>query len=156
MKYPDPELWPVSHLFFFFFFFFLRLLISNTAPSSTESESDSENVKQQKTKHKAKKVRIARALSDISIYCQSRHFPGFTHDGCSPFKIISFSERVSLAMIKQSLQEYINMHKTHLTRVYPAAFRINSNNYDPHHHWAGGAQVVALNYQCYGMSREAP
>ncbi|KAG0286714.1 Phospholipase C [Linnemannia gamsii] len=115
--------------------------------SERESESDSDGAKKPKTK--TKKVRIARALSDITIYCQSRHFPGFTHDGCSPHKIISFSERVSLRLAKQTLQEYINMNKSHLTRVYPAGFRINSTNYDPHHHWAGGCQVVALNYQSY-------
>ncbi|KAF9539096.1 Phospholipase C [Mortierella hygrophila] len=115
--------------------------------SERESESDSESVKKPKTK--SKKVRIARALSNITIYCQSRHFPGFTHDGCSPHKIISFSERVSLRLAKQTLQEYINMNKSHLTRVYPAGFRISSTNYDPHHHWAGGCQVVALNYQSY-------
>ncbi|KAF9145806.1 Phospholipase C [Linnemannia schmuckeri] len=115
--------------------------------SERESESDSESVKKPKTK--SKKVRIARALSNITIYCQSRHFPGFTHDGCSPHKIISFSERVSLRLAKQNLQEYINMNKSHLTRVYPAGFRINSTNYDPHHHWAGGCQVVALNYQSH-------
>jgi phosphatidylinositol phospholipase C delta len=93
---------------------------------------------------------ISRALSDIAIYCQSRHFPGFTHDGCSPHKIISFSERVSLRLAKQTLQEYTNLNKSHLTRVYPAGFRINSTNYDPHHHWAAGCQVVALNYQSHG------
>ncbi|KAF9983263.1 Phospholipase C [Mortierella antarctica] len=117
--------------------------------SERESESDSDGVKSSKPKTKSKKIRIARALSDITIYCQSRHFPGFSHDGCSPHKIISFSERVSLRMCKQSLQDYINMNKSHLTRVYPAGFRINSTNYDPHHHWAAGAQVVALNYQSY-------
>lgn len=119
----------------------------------TESESDSDGVKSSKPKTKSKKIRIARALSDITIYCQSRHFPGFSHDGCSPHKIISFSERVSLRMCKQFLQDYINMNKSHLTRVYPAGFRINSTNYDPHHHWAAGAQVVALNYQSYGKSQ---
>ncbi|KAG0352037.1 hypothetical protein BC939DRAFT_505190 [Gamsiella multidivaricata] len=117
--------------------------------SERESEGDSDSVKQHKSKTKSKKIRIARALSDITIYCQSRHFPGFTHDGCSPHKIISFSERVSLRLGKQSLQEYINLNKSHLTRVYPAGFRINSTNYDPHHHWAAGAQVVALNYQSH-------
>ncbi|KAG0052465.1 Phospholipase C [Gryganskiella cystojenkinii] len=117
--------------------------------SERESESDSDSVKQPKQKQKAKKVRIARALSDITIYCQSRHFPGFSHDGCSPFKVISFSERVSLKLAKQSLQEYINLNKSHLTRVYPAGFRINSTNYDPHHHWAAGCQIVALNYQVH-------
>ncbi|KAI1316363.1 Phospholipase C [Mortierella claussenii] len=115
--------------------------------SERESESDSETAKQKKSK--TKKVRIAQALSDITIYCQSRHFPGFVHNACSPHKIISFSERVSLRLGKQSLQEYINLNKSHLTRVYPAGFRINSTNYDPHHHWAAGAQVVALNYQSH-------
>ncbi|GJJ77849.1 phosphatidylinositol phospholipase C, delta [Entomortierella parvispora] len=115
--------------------------------SERESESDSDSVKQPHAKQKTKKVHIARALSNITVYCQSRHFPGFTHDGCSPFKIISFSERVSLRLGKSTLQEYINLNKTHLTRVYPAGFRINSTNYDPHHHWAAGCQIVALNYQ---------
>ncbi|KAG0321243.1 Phospholipase C [Podila horticola] len=116
--------------------------------SERESENDSDSAKQPKSKSKSKKkIRIARALSDITIYCQSRHFPGFTHDGCQPYKIISFSERVSLRLGKQNLQEYINMNKSHLVRVYPAGFRINSTNYDPHHHWAAGCQVVALNYQ---------
>ncbi|KAG0300307.1 Phospholipase C [Dissophora globulifera] len=124
--------------------------------SERESESDSDSMKQ-KTKTKSKKVRIARALSDITVYCQSRHFSGFTHDGCQPYKIISFSERVSLRLAKQSLQEFINMNKSHLTRIYPAGFRINSTNYDPHHHWAAGSQVVALNYQSYdrGMQMNA-
>ncbi|KAF9113851.1 Phospholipase C [Mortierella sp. AM989] len=117
--------------------------------SEKESESDSDSSKYRKPKTTTKKVRIAKELSDITVYCQSRHFPGFTHEGCSPFKIISFSERVSLRLAKQSLQEYINLNKNHLTRVYPAGFRINSTNYDPHHHWAAGAQVVALNYQSY-------
>ncbi|KAF9348807.1 Phospholipase C [Mortierella sp. AD094] len=125
--------------------------------SEKESESDSESGKVSKPKTKTKKVRVARALSDITIYCQSRHFSGFSHEGCSPFKIVSLSERVSLRLAKQSLQEYINMNKTHLTRTYPAGFRINSNNYDPHHHWAAGAQIVALNYQSYdrGMQMNA-
>lgn len=116
--------------------------------SEREGESDSESVKHQKSKGKTKKVRVARALSDMTVYCQSRHFPGFSHEGCSPCKIVSFSERASLSKTKQ-LQEYINWNKTHMTRIYPAGFRINSNNYDPHHHWAAGAQVVALNYQSY-------
>ncbi|KAF8982451.1 Phospholipase C [Entomortierella lignicola] len=118
--------------------------------SESDTESDSEGAKRPYLKKKQpKKVRIAKALSDITIYCQSRHFPGFTHDACSPFKVVSLSERVSLRYAKQSLQEYINMNKTHLTRIYPAGFRINSANYDPHHHWAAGNQIVALNYQSY-------
>ncbi|KAF8927970.1 Phospholipase C [Dissophora ornata] len=117
--------------------------------SEKEGESDSESVKPRKTKTKTKKVTLARSLSDLAIYCQSRHFPGFTHEGCSPFKIISFSERVSTRLGKQSQQEYINLNKTHLTRIYPAGFRINSTNYDPHNHWSSGAQVVALNYQTH-------
>ncbi|KAG0201636.1 Phospholipase C [Mortierella sp. GBA30] len=124
-------------------------LTDTESESERESESDSDGVKQPKTKTKSKKVSIARALSDITIYCQSRHFPGFNHDACSPHKIISFSERVSLRHCKQSPQEYINMNKSHLTRVYPAGFRINSTNYDPHHHWAAGVQIVALNYQSH-------
>ncbi|KAG0004216.1 Phospholipase C [Entomortierella chlamydospora] len=126
-----------------------ELSTDTESESEKESESDSEGAKVQKPKTKTKKVRVARALSDITIYCQSRHFSGFSHEDCSPYKIVSLSERVSLRLAKQSLQEYINMNKTHLTRTYPAGFRINSTNYDPHNHWAAGAQIVALNYQSY-------
>ncbi|KAG0227445.1 Phospholipase C [Actinomortierella wolfii] len=118
--------------------------------SESESERDSEGEESNKSsKAKKAKVRIAKALSDITIYCQSRHFKGWSHDHCMPNKIISFSERVSLGHVNKSLQEYINFNKTHLTRVYPAGFRINSTNYDPHQHWAAGCQIVALNYQNY-------
>ncbi|KAF9429454.1 Phospholipase C [Entomortierella beljakovae] len=125
--------------------------------SEKESESDSDNAKNQLPKTKSKKARIARALSDITVYCKSRHFPGYIHDECQPYKIISFSERVSLRHASKNLQEYINMNKSHLTRVYPAGFRINSTNYDPHNHWAAGCQVVALNYQNFdrGMHMNA-
>ncbi len=38
----------------------------------------------------------------------------------------------------------------HMTRVYPSATRINSNNYSPALYWTLGCQMVALNYQTNG------
>ncbi|KAF9161731.1 Phospholipase C [Actinomortierella ambigua] len=137
-----------------------KILIKSKVQSETEhqveSESESESERESEgeesvkvPKAKKAKIRIAKALSDITIYCQSRHWKGWSHEHCMPNKIISFSERVSLRHVKQSLQDYTNFNKTHLTRVYPAGFRINSTNYDPHQHWSAGCQVVALNYQNY-------
>lgn len=34
-----------------------------------------------------------------------------------------------------------------LARIYPAALRVESTNYDPSEAWAHGCQVVALNVQ---------
>jgi phosphatidylinositol phospholipase C delta len=38
-----------------------------------------------------------------------------------------------------------------MSRVYPHGTRLTSKNYLPHHFWAMGAQLVALNWQTCGM-----
>ena len=38
-----------------------------------------------------------------------------------------------------------------LLRVYPGAMRVDSSNYDPAPLWAAGVQMVALNYQTWGV-----
>ena len=39
-------------------------------------------------------------------------------------------------------------HATCLTRVYPAATRVWSSNFDTFPLWGAGVQLAALNYQC--------
>lgn len=42
---------------------------------------------------------------------------------------------------------FIRHNQSHLSRVYPAGFRVSSSNYEPQEMWAAGCQIVALNYQ---------
>lgn len=43
-----------------------------------------------------------------------------------------------------------SFNTAHLSRIYPAATRINSSNYNPAYYWMYGCQMVALNYQTNG------
>ena len=47
----------------------------------------------------------------------------------------------------QNCKIFNEYHRTQLSRVYPAARRIDSSNYDPIKFWNSGIQMVALNYQ---------
>ncbi|CAG8769800.1 24921_t:CDS:2, partial [Gigaspora rosea] len=51
---------------------------------------------------------------------------------------------------KQSDKAALIQHNmSHLTRIYPWGFRVNSANYEPHHQWIAGNQLVALNAQIF-------
>ena len=41
-------------------------------------------------------------------------------------------------------------NRTHLTRAYPKGIRLTSTNFQPHHLWAVGVQMVAVNWQTFG------
>ena len=43
-----------------------------------------------------------------------------------------------------------------LARIYPAALRVESTNYDPSEAWAHGCQVVALNVQVSVRDSDPP
>lgn len=47
--------------------------------------------------------------------------------------------------------DLIKHTKTHVVRTYPKGLRLNSTNYEPHRFWAAGAQLVAINWQTFGM-----
>lgn len=38
-------------------------------------------------------------------------------------------------------------HRVQISRVYPKAQRVNSDNYDPVRMWNVGSQMIALNFQ---------
>ena len=66
-------------------------------------------------------------------------------------EMVSFSELGINKHIKKSATALIKMDTKVLSRIYPQALRIASDNYDPTPSWNTGAQVVALNYQDYGL-----
>jgi phosphatidylinositol phospholipase C delta len=70
-----------------------------------------------------------------------------------PEHMFSLSENTINRLMKASgvLRELIEHTQTHLVRIYPKGIRVNSTNYEPHRYWAAGAQVVAINWQTFGM-----
>ncbi|CAG8730326.1 15882_t:CDS:10, partial [Funneliformis caledonium] len=99
------------------------------------------------------KSRVSKALSDLVIYCSAVKFKGFDYhrEKSMYYHMSSFSERVSNRLCKTEKQSFIQHNSRHLSRIYPAGFRISSSNYEPHLHWMVGSQMVALNYQTFGM-----
>jgi phosphatidylinositol phospholipase C delta len=68
----------------------------------------------------------------------------------APEHIFSLSENAANKLVKANMNELITHTHLHLVRVYPKGTRVNSSNYQPHRYWAGGCQVVALNWQTVG------
>lgn len=65
-------------------------------------------------------------------------------------EMFSVSEKVAKKLLRSTPADFIKHNRTHLSRVYPQGTRISSSNYLPHHYWAMGCHLVALNWQTYG------
>ncbi|ORX89142.1 PLC-like phosphodiesterase [Basidiobolus meristosporus CBS 931.73] len=126
----------------------VRSELSEEVVSSSDSEAASES------KPKTKKVKVAKALSDLVVYCKAVHFQGFDGVERRFDEISSFKEHTSLKFCEEDFGKYIKYNQLQLSRIYPSGTRVNSSNYDPTPHWAAGCQVVALNYQTYDRSMD--
>uniref|UniRef100_A0A8C0G272 Phosphoinositide phospholipase C n=1 Tax=Chelonoidis abingdonii TaxID=106734 RepID=A0A8C0G272_CHEAB len=94
------------------------------------------------------KLKLAKELSDIVIYCKSVHFQGFDNT-TSPrpfYEMSSFTESKAQKLV----QDFIHHNIRHLSRVYPAGWRTDSSNYNPVDLWNVGCQIIALNFQTPG------
>ncbi|XP_061569839.1 1-phosphatidylinositol 4,5-bisphosphate phosphodiesterase delta-1a isoform X1 [Cololabis saira] len=125
---------------------------NNTIEEDTVSEEDEaadckEN--DQKAKPKKSKIKLAKALSDIVIYCKSVHFNGFEHarDNLNFYEMSSYKESKALNLAETSATSFIHHNMDKLSRIYPAGSRTDSSNYNPVPMWNVGCQIVALNFQ---------
>ena len=74
----------------------------------------------------------------------------------APEHLFSLSEVTALKILKGhgatgGIQDLIKHNQEHLVRIYPVGTRVDSTNYTPHRMWAGGAQLVAINWQTFGL-----
>uniref|UniRef100_A0A8C5A483 Phosphoinositide phospholipase C n=1 Tax=Gadus morhua TaxID=8049 RepID=A0A8C5A483_GADMO len=103
-----------------------------------------------------KKLKLAKELSDMVVYCKSVHFNGFAdaRDNLSFYEMSSFKEGKALELAEESANCYIHHNVDKLSRIYPAGSRTDSSNYNPVPFWNAGCQIVALNFQtrCADMS----
>uniref|UniRef100_A0A673BAT8 Phosphoinositide phospholipase C n=1 Tax=Sphaeramia orbicularis TaxID=375764 RepID=A0A673BAT8_9TELE len=98
---------------------------------------------------KKKKLKLAKELSDMVIYCKSVHFHGFedARQNLSFYEMSSFKEKKAIALAEESANAYIRHNIDKLSRIYPAGTRTDSSNYNPVPLWNAGCQIVALNFQ---------
>uniref|UniRef100_A0A8C4I997 Phosphoinositide phospholipase C n=1 Tax=Dicentrarchus labrax TaxID=13489 RepID=A0A8C4I997_DICLA len=96
-----------------------------------------------------KKLKMAKGLSDMVIYCKSVHFNGFedARKNLSFYEMSSFKEGKALELAEESANAYIRHNVDKLSRIYPAGIRTDSSNYNPVPLWNAGCQIVALNFQ---------
>ncbi|XP_007462781.1 PREDICTED: 1-phosphatidylinositol 4,5-bisphosphate phosphodiesterase delta-1 [Lipotes vexillifer] len=118
------------------------------------AEMEDEAVRNQ-VQHKSTedKLRLAKELSDMVIYCKSVHFLGFPSPGTRGqafYELASFSENRALRLLQESGNSFVRHNVSHLSRIYPAGWRTDSSNYSPVEMWNGGCQIVALNFQTPG------
>lgn len=123
---------------------------NSTIEEDTVSEEDeAADCNDQKAKPKKSKIKLAKELSDIVIYCKSVHFSGFEHakDNQAFYEMSSFKESKAFNLAENSATAYIHHNMDKLSRIYPAGSRTDSSNYNPVPMWNVGCQIVALNFQ---------
>ncbi|KAK9527709.1 hypothetical protein VZT92_014248 [Zoarces viviparus] len=103
----------------------------------------------EKAKSKKSKIKLAKELSNMVIYCKSVHFNGFEHakEMQAFYEMSSFKESKAVNLAQTSATPYIHHNMDKLSRIYPAGSRTDSSNYNPVPMWNVGCQIVALNFQ---------
>uniref|UniRef100_A0A8C5DPJ5 Phosphoinositide phospholipase C n=1 Tax=Gouania willdenowi TaxID=441366 RepID=A0A8C5DPJ5_GOUWI len=124
---------------------------NNTIEDDSVSEEDeAADFKENKQNgQKKSKIKLAKQLSDIVIYCKSVHFSGFEHarDNQDFYEMSSFKESKAFNLADTSGTPFCHHNMDKLSRIYPAGSRTNSSNYNPVPMWNVGCQIVALNFQ---------
>ncbi|XP_054893176.1 1-phosphatidylinositol 4,5-bisphosphate phosphodiesterase delta-1a isoform X2 [Poeciliopsis prolifica] len=132
---------------------------NNSVQEDTVSEEDEAAESQengQKAKSKKSKIKLAKELSDIVIYCKSVHFSGFQHakDNQNFYEMASLKESKAFQLAETSATAFIHHNMDKLTRIYPAGSRTDSSNYNPVPMWNVGCQIVALNFQTHAKEMQ--
>uniref|UniRef100_A0A7N6A2R1 Phosphoinositide phospholipase C n=1 Tax=Anabas testudineus TaxID=64144 RepID=A0A7N6A2R1_ANATE len=125
---------------------------ADDADVTEEEESNGENEQEEekrKVRMKKNKLKLAKALSDMVVYCKSVHFRSFedAKNNQSFYEISSFKEGDAIKLAEESANAYIRYNVDKLSRIYPAGSRTDSSNYNPVPLWNTGCQIVALNFQ---------
>uniref|UniRef100_A0A672NZV9 Phosphoinositide phospholipase C n=1 Tax=Sinocyclocheilus grahami TaxID=75366 RepID=A0A672NZV9_SINGR len=132
---------------------------------SEEDEAAELKEAEQKPKEKSsKKIKLAKELSDLVIYCKSVHFSNFEHsrDYHAFYEMASFKESKAMNLAENSGKPrichnstpFVHHNMDNLSRIYPAGSRTDSSNYNPVPLWNAGCQIVALNFQTPGKEMD--
>ncbi|XP_038074700.1 1-phosphatidylinositol 4,5-bisphosphate phosphodiesterase eta-2-like isoform X2 [Patiria miniata] len=99
--------------------------------------------------HKGKSMVLCRQLSELVQLTRSVGFRGFKSTMAS-WELPSLGEMRASNLVATKAPDFAQFTASHLCRVYPSAYRIDSSNYNPQPMWNCGCQLVALNYQTEG------
>ncbi|KAF8799533.1 PLC-like phosphodiesterase [Phlegmacium glaucopus] len=100
----------------------------------------------------ASKPRMSSTLLSLIVYTVGVKCRGLNKkEEYAPSHMFSLSENVANKMMKFGMGELIKHSRTHLVRTYPKGTRLSSTNYEPHRFWAGGMQLVPINWQTFDL-----
>ncbi|GAA5842020.1 hypothetical protein JCM5353_001096 [Sporobolomyces roseus] len=106
---------------------------------------------------KPKDIGMSQSLASLLVYTVGVKLRGFNKkETYAPTHVISVGENRLTKMLKDegARQDFISHNRGHLTRAYPKGSRVSSSNFVPHHMWAAGVQLVALNWQTFDVGME--
>ena len=100
-----------------------------------------------------KETEVSAEISDLVNYIQPVRFHSFEQAELQKksYEMSSFSEWKAKALLEEQPVEFVEYNKRQLSRVYPGAHRILSDNFMPHLFWNAGVQMVALNFQTFDV-----
>ncbi|CEQ42345.1 SPOSA6832_04140 [Sporobolomyces salmonicolor] len=104
-----------------------------------------------------KNLGMSQSLAALLVYTIGVKARGFNKkESYAPTHVISVGESRLTKMLRDegARQDFISHNRGHLTRAYPKGSRLTSSNYAPHHMWAAGVQLVALNWQTFDVGME--
>lgn len=102
---------------------------------------------------KPKDMAMSHALASLLVYTIGVKARGFNKkEKYAATHVISLGESRLAKMLRDEAtrQDFVAHNRAHLTRAYPKGSRLTSSNFAPHHMWAAGVQLVALNWQTFG------
>lgn len=98
------------------------------------------------------KPKMSLALLALLVYTVGVKWRGINKkEEYAPEHLFSLSENMANKILRFGMWDLIKHTKTHLVRTYPKGTRLSSTNYQPHRFWAAGAQLVAINWQTFGV-----
>ena len=129
---------------------------SSTTLHSNSSSSENELAMQSvDDKRKRKTSNIIPALGALGVYTCGIKYSGFGAPEARKYNhTYSFAENTFNSFCKdEDSKHQLEQHNVdYLMRVYPAARRIDSSNFNPLQAWRRGVQMAALNWQTYDVN----
>lgn len=134
--------------------------IGTSAGSSSADDSDTvapsiESGKKSDKSDKNKKTsNIIPQLGELGVYACGIKYSDFSAEEARRYNhIYSFAENTFDKFCKNpETKAQLEKHNVHyLMRVYPAALRVDSSNFNPLQSWKRGVQMAALNWQTYDI-----
>ena len=124
---------------------------------SSGSESEAVTPLLDSNKKKSKTSNITPELSELGVYTCGIKYSTFSAPEARAYNhIYSFAENTFNNICKDvEAKHQLEKHNMrYLMRMYPAARRIDSSNFNPLQAWKRGVQMAALNWQTYDVNMQ--